>query len=85
MGKEYFNKTVVVINNQQYSLKGEESVERMEEMARLVDHKIALLHKAFPNCNPVRLSILAALDIAGEYLKLQDDYDELVTAIEDHE
>ena len=57
----------------------------MEDMAKLVDDKINLLKKAFPNCNPVRLSILAALEIAGEYLKLQDDYDELVTAIEDHE
>lgn len=85
MSKEYLNKTVVTINHQQYALKGEESVDRMEEMAQLVDRKMAMLKKAFPNCNPVRLSILAALEIAGEYLKLQDDYDELVTAIEDHE
>ena len=85
VSKDYLNKTVVTINQQQYALKGEESVDRMEEMAQLVDRKIAMLKRAFPNCNPVRLSILAALEIAGEYLKLQDDYDELVTAIEDHE
>ena len=85
MGQEYLNKTMVTINNQQYALKGEESVARMEDMAKFVDEKINLLKKTFPNCNPVRLSILAALEIAGEYLKLQDDYEELVTAIEDHE
>ena len=55
MSQEYLNKTVVTINNQQYALKGEESVARMEDMAKLVDDKINLLKKAFPNCNPVPL------------------------------
>lgn len=85
MSQGYFNKTVVTIDDQQYALKGEESVARMEDMARLVDEKISQLKRGFPNCNPVRLSILAALEIAGDYLKLQDDYDELVTAIENRE
>lgn len=84
MGQEYLNKTVVTINNQQYALKGEETVARMEHMAKLVDDKINLLKKAFPNCNPVRLSILAALEIAGEYLKLEESYDELIHALEDN-
>lgn len=85
MSREYLNKAVVTIDNQQYALKGEETVDRMEEMAKLVDDKMEQLKKAFPNCNPVRLSILVALEIAGEYLRLNDDYNSLIAAIEDNE
>ncbi|GBF32724.1 hypothetical protein DCCM_0920 [Desulfocucumis palustris] len=66
------NRVVVDIFGVQYNLKGEEPVEHLEELASMVDRKMREINSRNPRLNMSQAAVLAALNIADDYLKLKE-------------
>ena len=72
----------VEINGFPYTLKGECSEDQLLRTAKLVDDKMAELKREFPQYPPTKRAVLTALQIAEEFVKLEDAYKELLAELE---
>ncbi len=71
------NKVEVIIGGSIYSLKGGESQEHIQKVAALIDRKILELQKSNikTSLNTSKLYMLAAINVADEYIKLKKEYE----------
>lgn len=70
-------RTKVKICGKEYTMAGYESEEYIHRVAICVDRKMAELKGQYVNLNPGTLSVLTAINIADDLIKLQQRYDEL--------
>jgi len=76
------DRTTVNINGQEYVVKGE-APEYIQMLASYVDKKMRQVNQKFPHYPPVKVAVLAALNIADELYKVQQDYETLVKLIQE--
>lgn len=76
------NKIKAVIYGQDYQIKGKASVDHLRLVALLVDHKMKEIGDANPRLDLNRVAVLAAVNVADEYLKLRQEYEELIRILE---
>ncbi|MFA5676476.1 MAG: cell division protein ZapA [Christensenellales bacterium] len=75
-------RTVVKICGKEYMMAGYESEEYIHSVAIYVDRKMSELKDQYVNLNPGTLSVLTAINIADDVLKLQQRFDELTQEYE---
>lgn len=75
-------KVKVELFGQTYTLKGETSEEHILEVARLVDEKMRTLSAKNPSLDLTKTAVLAAVNLADDYLRLKQEYDELLKLLE---
>lgn len=85
MSEEKRNRVSVQINNREYIIVGPESKEHVELIANLVDEKMQDIKHATKHLDGTRLAVLTALNTMNDYIKLKEDYDDLITLIEEEE
>lgn len=73
----------MVIYGQEYTIKGDESREYVETVARYVDKKMRQISQKSPHLTLPKVAVLTALNIADELYKLQEDYEALIRLIEE--
>jgi cell division protein ZapA len=71
-------RTMVKICGKEYVMAGYESEEYIHRVAIYVHRKMSELKGQYVNLNPNTLSVLTAINVADDLLKLQDQYDTLV-------
>ncbi len=62
----------VIIMGETYKVRAEENVAYIEELARFVDTKMATIAEASSQSEPLKVAILAALNIADEFFKAEE-------------
>lgn len=67
--------TQVNIFGQVYHLRGSEDPEYARRVARLVDDRMNAIANQMATIDSFRVAVLAALHIADEYLRLQEQHD----------
>ncbi|MBC7075439.1 MAG: cell division protein ZapA [Syntrophomonadaceae bacterium] len=77
------NKVTVEIFDEEYVVKGDENPEYIEMLAAYVDRRMRMIQQRNPNLSNAKIAILTSLNLADELNKLQEDYDELVRALEE--
>jgi Uncharacterized protein conserved in bacteria len=70
-------RTTVKICGKEYVMSGFESEEYIHRVAIYVDRKMADLKSQYVNLNPNTLSVLTAINVADDLLKMQDQFDAL--------
>ena len=70
-------RTMVKICGKEYMMAGFESEEYIHRVAIYVDRKMSELKSQYVNLNPNSLSVLTAINVADDLLKLQDQFDAL--------
>ncbi|MDD5017752.1 MAG: cell division protein ZapA [Eubacteriales bacterium] len=70
-------RTMVKICGKEYMMAGYESEEYIHRVAIYVDRKMTDLKSKYVNLNPNTLSVLTAINVADDLLKLQDQFDAL--------
>ena len=70
-------RTMVKICGREYVMAGYESEEYIHSVAIYVDRKMTELKEQYVNLNPNTLSVLTAINIADDVLKLQEQFDAL--------
>ncbi|MDD2586062.1 MAG: cell division protein ZapA [Syntrophomonadaceae bacterium] len=81
--KNKLNRVTVEILNEEYIVKGDENPEYIQMLATYVDRRMKMIQQRNPNLSKTKTAVLASLNLADELNKLQEDYDELVKALEE--
>ncbi|MGI9950970.1 cell division protein ZapA [Moorellaceae bacterium AZ2] len=81
--EESINRATVTIFDQEYILKGTETPEYMRALAAYVDRKMRQISQKSPHYPPVKIAVLAALNIADELNKIRQDYETLIRLIQE--
>lgn len=81
--KKRINKVTVEIFNEEYIVKGDENPEYIQMLASYIDRRMKMIQQRNPNLTNTKIAVLTAINLADELNKLQEDYDELVKALEE--
>lgn len=76
------NKLKVTIGGYEYTLKSQDSQEHLLRISSKVEEKVRLIQENFPEYSLSRISLLAALQLADELLKMEDEYTQLLEETE---
>ncbi len=76
-------KIPVEINNRTYTIVGTESREHVEKVAKLVHDKMDEIHQANKHLDTTKLAVLTAINTMNDYVKLKQEYEDLLTLIEE--
>ena len=79
------NRLSVEIYGQQYHIVGDESVGYMRQVASHVDDVMRQVASNNSRLDTTRLAVLSAVNIANDFLKLKQEYDEILHLIEDEQ
>jgi cell division protein ZapA len=74
--------TVVEILGRPLTLKSSLPPEYLQAVAQLVNEHLRQLQRAFPASTLADLAILAALNLAGDFMEIKEDYQQLQSEIE---
>ena len=72
------HKVPVEIFGDTYALKGDMEEDRVKRLARMVDRQMRSLTNGARPLPTNRVAVLAAMNICDEYLKLKQDYEDLL-------
>jgi cell division protein ZapA len=76
------NETVTIkIKDREYAIRGADDKERILKVAAYVDQKLKDISGSSKGLNDEKAAILAALDIAGDYLQLIKEKEDLLREI----
>jgi cell division protein ZapA len=81
--KKRVNKVTVEIFSEEYVVKGDENPEYIQMLASYIDRRMKMIQQRNPNLTNTKIAVLTAINLADELNKLQEDYDELVKALEE--
>ncbi len=76
-------KVTVKIYGEDYVVKGYAKPGYIEGIGAYVDKKMRLIGQKNPHLSLTKVAVLAALNIADELYKLQEDYDSLAKLLEE--
>lgn len=71
------NKIAVKIYDEEYVIKGQADTMVIEKIAAYVDRKMRLVGQRNPQLPLSKIAVLAALNIAEDFVKLHEDYNTL--------
>ncbi len=77
------NRLIVDIYGQQYRLSGRASVNHMRMVAGYVDDKMNEISQGNTRLDTAKIAVLAAVNIADEYFRLRQEYEELLKILQD--
>lgn len=77
------SKVTVEIFGENYALKGDADAERIFRIAELVDRRMKIIAKGNPRLSPSKVTVLAALNLADDYLRLEQDYQQLMQMLKE--
>lgn len=83
MEREEPSRIRVDIFGQAYQIRGDASADHILQVAKYVDRKMREIASLNPRLDLHRLAVLAAVNIADEYFRLREEYEELLRALED--
>lgn len=75
-------KVAVEIYGMQYRLSGNESEDHLRRVAELVDAQMRKIAAGYPRLDLPRLAVLSAVNIADDYLKLQEQREQERSGLE---
>ncbi len=81
--QEKKNKLSIDIYGQNYTIVGKVSPNYMRMIASFVDDKMRSIAEGNPRLDSTKLAVLSAVNMADEYFKLKQEYDDLVKLLEE--
>ena len=77
------NKVSVEILGETYTIKGDAEPERILQVAAWLNERMKKISQANSRLSTPKVAVLAALNIADEYLRLEQDYQQLMKMVRD--
>ncbi len=76
-------KVTVEIFGETYALKSDGESERVVQVAAMLDQRMKIIARSNSRLSPAKIAVLAALNIADEFLRLERDYQQLVQMVKE--
>jgi cell division protein ZapA len=77
------NKITVEIFGELYALKSDGEIDQVMKVAALVDTQMKRVSRQNVRLSPVKVAVLAALNLAEEYAQLENDYKQLLKMVKE--
>ena len=77
------NKITVEIFGESYALKSDGEIDQVMKVAALVDSQMRSVARQNGKLSPVKVAVLAALNLAEEYAQLDRDYKHLLKLVKE--
>lgn len=77
------NKITVEIFGESYALKSDGEIDQVMKVAALVDSQMKSVARQNGKLSPVKVAVLAALNLAEEYAQLERDYKHLLKLVKE--
>jgi cell division protein ZapA len=77
------SRVTVEIFGETYTLRGDDEQEAIIRVAEFIDVRMKKIARGNLRQSPARVAVLAALNIAEEYLRLEQDYKQLMKMVKD--
>lgn len=77
MAEDKKNRITVDIYGEPYTIVGPEHASHVRMVADTVDDKMREIKKNNPNLNTKRLAVLTSVNIVNDYMKLQEQWDQM--------
>ncbi|QTN00019.1 MULTISPECIES: cell division protein ZapA [Sediminibacillus] len=74
-------RTTVEIHNRSYTIVGDEPAHHVRMVASLVDQQMREIQETNRSLDTTRLAVLTAVNTMNDYLKLKEEYTELLGSI----
>lgn len=81
MGEEKVSKTQVEIFGEDYPIRSAGDIAMIRQAAAMVDDRMKQVSQGNPRLSAAKIAVLAAMNIAGEYLRLEQDYQRIVKLV----
>lgn len=82
MNKDQKNRLQITIFGQQYTIVGNASSSYIRMVAGHVDEKMKQIAELNPRLDTTKIAVLTAVNIADEFFKLKQDYEELLKILD---
>ncbi|MDI3538505.1 MAG: cell division protein ZapA [Bacillota bacterium] len=79
------NRVTVRIMDEDYVVKGKAKPEYIQRLGQHVDAVMAEIRKNNPCLSTTQVAILAAINIAADFYRVKEDYEELLELLKDEE
>lgn len=77
------NKITVEIFGELYALKSDGEIDQVMKVAALVDTQMKQVARQNVRLSPVKVAVMAALNLAEEYAQLERDYKQLLKMVKE--
>ena len=77
------NRVTVEIFGKTYTIRGDASAEWIHEVAAYVDQKMRVIADKHLYLDTTKIAVLTALNLADEYFRLKEEYEELLQLIDE--
>ena len=74
-------RVTITVGGESFTILGDTEPERVQKLAALYDERLRQTERAYPSLSPARTSRLAGLNLTEEYLRLQEDYQQLLAMV----
>ena len=72
----------VEIYGEQYVLRGQASADHLQAIAKYIDNTMTRIADSDARLDIQRVAVLTALNVADEYFRLREEYEQLLQALE---
>ncbi len=79
------NKVIVRILGQEYTIRSDESREFVQKVANLIDDKMRAIYEKNKKFSTSWIAVLTALNVGDDYLKLEQEKEQLLYRLENPE
>lgn len=76
-------KISIEINKRKYTIVGDESESHVRLVGEMVDKKMEEIHQKNRHLDTSNIAVLTAINTMNDYLKMKEEYDELIKLIEE--
>lgn len=80
MEKKRYRVTITV-GGESYTIRGETEPERVQKVAALFDERLRQTERSYPTLSPAKTAVLTGLNLTEEYLRLQEDYQQMLSML----
>ena len=74
-------RVTVNVGGENYTITGDSEPERVQKVAALFDEKLRQTERAYPSLSPAKAAVLTGLNLTDEYLRIQEDYQQLLIIV----
>lgn len=74
-------RVTVTVGGEHYTIRGDSEPDRVQKVAAIFDERLRLTERSYPSLSPAKAAVLAALNLTDDYLRLQEDYQQLLAMV----
>jgi cell division protein ZapA len=74
-------RVTITVGGESYTIRGDTEPERVQKVAAILDERLRQTERTYPSLSPAKIAVLTGLNLTEEFLRLQEDYQQLLAMV----